>query len=264
MTAGEFHHVDWMAGMTDDEGAYRAHAFFADMKGVREFEEGFEKFGPMMFGLHDGQSEAPKVMAQKVKEFYWGAKELEREEASSLVDAITDSGFSHPIDTSVKIHFLKSSSPVFVYPFGYRGQHSLTHLKLDSFPPQIEKTDMHYGVANGDDLMYLFPVLQGLFRPLEAEDLKFSHRMIELLTTFAREGKPKITMGREIPPFEWKSVDPQNISHLNLGNQMDMEVGLPNHRRVSFWQTMPVYWNSDRENYKPAPPPRAAPHGGEL
>ena len=149
MTAGEFHHVDWMAGMTDDEGAYRAHAFFADMKGVREFEDSFEKFGPLMFGLHDGQSEAPKVMAQKVKEFYWGAKELEKEEASSLVDAITDSAFSHPIDISVKIHFLKSSSPVFVYHFGYRSQNSLTHLKLDSFPPQIEKTDMHYGVANG-------------------------------------------------------------------------------------------------------------------
>ena len=100
MTAGEFQPVAWMAGMTDDEGAYRAHAFWADMKGVREFEESFEKFGPMMFGLHDGQSEAPKVMAQKVKEFYWGAKELEREDASSLVDAITDSAFSHRWSTS--------------------------------------------------------------------------------------------------------------------------------------------------------------------
>ena len=31
------------------------------MKGVREFEEQFEKLGPLMFGLHDGHSEAPKV-----------------------------------------------------------------------------------------------------------------------------------------------------------------------------------------------------------
>ena len=57
--------------------------------------------------------------------------------------------YSHPIDTSVKIHFLKSEAPVFVYHFTYRGQHSLTHLKLNSHPVQIEKTDMHYGVANG-------------------------------------------------------------------------------------------------------------------
>ena len=140
----------WMAGMTDDEGAYRAHSFFNDMPGVREFEENFEKYGPLMFGLHDGQSEAPKVMAQKVREFYWGSKEIDREDAAAVVDALTDSGYTHAVDTSVKIHFLKNIAPVFVYHFGYRGAHSLTHLKLDSHPPQIHKTDMHYGVANGN------------------------------------------------------------------------------------------------------------------
>jgi hypothetical protein len=54
------------SGLTDDEGAARGTAFFADMAGVREFEENFEKYGPLMFGLHDGQSEAPKIMAKRV------------------------------------------------------------------------------------------------------------------------------------------------------------------------------------------------------
>ena len=53
-------------GITDDEGATRGAAFFADMAGVRDFEENFEKYGPLMFGLHDGQSEAPKIMAKRV------------------------------------------------------------------------------------------------------------------------------------------------------------------------------------------------------
>ena len=34
--------------------------------------------------------------------------------------------------------------------------------------------------------MYLFPILSGLFRPLPPDDLVFSHRFIELLTSFAR------------------------------------------------------------------------------
>ena len=93
-----------------------------------------------------------------------------------------------------------------------------------------------------------------------------------------------------VADFEWQPVIASNISHLNIGNQMDMDQvtiintintitiintvikmkammvlqGLPNHRRVSFWQSMPVFWNSDRSNYKPAPPPTMAPHGGEL
>ena len=53
-------------------------------------------------------------------------------------------------------------------------------------------------VLTGDNLAYLFPVLQGLFRPMEADDLKFSHRMIELLTTFAKEGKPRINMALQV------------------------------------------------------------------
>ena len=116
----------------------------------------------------------------------------------------------------------------------------------------------------GDDLIYLFPVLQGLFRPLEGDDFKFSQRLVELLTTFANNGQPSINMGDKVGQFEWSPVNPANISHLNIGNQMDMEQGLPNHRRVSFWQSMPVWWNANRDNYKPAPPPARAPHGGEL
>jgi len=264
MTTGGFQHLPWIVGITDDEGADRGHAFFADMRGVREFEEKFETLGPLMFGLADGQSEAPKIMAKKVKDFYWGDEALGEENAESLVNAISDSSYAHPIDTASKIHFMRSSDPVYVYHFTYRGEHSITHLKPNTYPPRIEKSDRHYGVANGDDLTYLFPVLQGLFRPLNNDDLKFSHRLIQLFTSFARDGSPKIKMGEGVPDFEWHPVVASNMSHLNLGNQMDMDQGLPNHRRVSFWQSMPVFWNSDRANYAPAPPPTMAPHGGEL
>ena len=61
MTSGNFQHVPWITGITDDEGATRAYAFFEDMEGVREWEEKFAELGPLVFGLHDGQSEAPKV-----------------------------------------------------------------------------------------------------------------------------------------------------------------------------------------------------------
>ena len=51
----------------EEEYDFRGHAFFADQRGVHEFEEKFETLGPLMFGLADGQSEAPKIMAKKVK-----------------------------------------------------------------------------------------------------------------------------------------------------------------------------------------------------
>jgi len=254
MTSGNFQHIPWIVGVTDDEGATRAAAFFADMAGVKEFEDKFEKYGPLMFGFHDGQSEAPKVMAKKVKDFYLGEKPMDLTIASNLVDAISDSSYAHPIDTAAKIHAMKSAAPTFVYHFGYRGKHSLTHIKPNEYPPALTEPSHHYGVGNGDDLMYLFPIHLGLFRPLPSDDIMFSHRVTELLATFARTGRPSATMGEDSPPFEWSPADPANIAHLNIGNIMRMDQGLPNHRRMSFWQSMPTYWNADRSNYKPAPP----------
>lgn len=161
---GNFQHIPWITGLTDDEGAFKASAFFSDMKSVREFESEFEKLGPLMFGLHDGQSEAPKVNAQKVRDYYWGGKELDKDNSKRLVDAISDSSYSHPIDTASKIHAMRSQSNVYVYHFGYRGVNSLTELDTDNYPPKIVQKDTVYGVGNGDDLMYLFPILSGTFR----------------------------------------------------------------------------------------------------
>ena len=61
-------------------------------------------------------------------------------------------------------------------------------------------------------------------------------------------------MGEDVAPFEWNPVRANNATHLNIGNEMSMDLGLPNHERMNFWQQMPVYWNADREGYKPAPP----------
>lgn len=255
MREGNFQHIPYITGITDDEGATRASAFFSDMSGVREFEEDFEKLAPLMFGFHDGQSEAPKVMSKKVKDFYWAEKSLDRDVASSLVDAISDSSYAHPIDTTGKLHAMKSAAQVYIYHFGYRGQHSLSHVLPNEYPPKLVNPDINYGAGNGDDLMYLFPILQGLFRPLPAEDLVFSSRYVDLITSFAKTGKPEIEMGSEVKPFQWDPVNTLNISHLDIGNLMEMDQGLPNNRRMSFWQSMPVYWNCDRANYLPAPPP---------
>ena len=68
----------------------------------------------------------------------------------------------------------------------------------------------------------------GLFRPLPSDDIAFSMRMVELLTSFAKTGKPSIVMGEEQPPFIWDHVNAANASHLNIGNMMMMDqVPLP-------------------------------------
>ena len=90
------------------------------------------------------------VMAKKVKDFYLGGKKLDQEQAGNLVDAISDSSYAHPIDTAATIHAYKSAAPVFVYHFGYRGKHSLAHIKPNTNPPELYTPTHHYGVSITD------------------------------------------------------------------------------------------------------------------
>ena len=226
---------------------------------------------------------------------------MTRQNAKGLVNAISDSSYAHPIDTAAKIHAIKSQEPIYMYHFGYKGTNSFSQLDTDNYPPRKVLTDMvfEFGVGNGDDLLYLFPVLSGTFRPLPHEDLIFSQRYIHLLMTFAKTGRPVISMdilkgvefeldekGNPVtttttttttttkkPPvtpgnysetitttttektlFEWEPVHASSATHLDIGNIMKMDEGLPNHERMAFWIQMPSYWNCDRSAYKPAPP----------
>ncbi len=101
---------------------------------------------------------------------------------------------------------------VFVYHFGYRGQNSQTQLDVYNWPPKVVPKPVSFGVGNGDDLIYLFPVLSGTFRSLPHDDLIFSQRFIQLLTSFAKDGQPRIKMSdpndeTKIPDFIWHPVN---------------------------------------------------------
>ena len=67
MKQGNFQHIPWIVGITDDEGAFKVSSMFHDLKSLNELDDQFEKLGPLIFGFHDGHSEAPKIMAQRVK-----------------------------------------------------------------------------------------------------------------------------------------------------------------------------------------------------
>ena len=250
---GSYTHVPWIVGITDDEGAFKASALMHDQKAIRELEEGFDRLGPYLFGFHDGQCEAPKIHSQQIKDYYWGNNEINFSNFKDFVNAISDSAYSHPVDTAAKLHAMKSMEKVYMYHFGYHGKNSHTELDINNYPPKIVEKEVNFGVGNGDDLIYLFPVLSGTFRPLPHEDLVFSERLIKLFVSFISTGTPKLQMeaGHE---FVWNPVQASNATHLNIGNEMEMDHGLPNHERMNFWQTLPIYWNSNRDNYAPAPP----------
>lgn len=89
---------------------------------------------------------------------------------------------SLPKDRSVLDYLEKQSSPVYYYNLAYRGSASFSIIFGDA------KND--YGVSHADELQYLFPVGEQLFKdiPLSEKD----RRMIDIITSlwvnFAKSG----------------------------------------------------------------------------
>ncbi len=129
---GSYTHVPWITGITDDEGAFKASALMHDMKAMKELEQDFEKLGPLIFGFHDGQCEAPKIHAAQIKDYYWQG-EIDFQNLQGFVNAISDSAYAHPVDTAAKLHAMKSNEDVFVYHFGYHGKNSHTNLNVNRY-----------------------------------------------------------------------------------------------------------------------------------
>merc|ERR1719342_653542 len=178
MEKGRFRHNSWLTGITDDEGATRASAMFAESEDVKELETNFDLLAPLLFGLTDSSSS----LGSKIKEYYFGSEAIS---SSHMVDALSDSSFSYPMITSLR-HHAQNGANVFLYHFSYKGKYSQSRLIPNMYPPSLYDPAEDYGVGNGDDLIYLFPVHFGIFQNMPEEDLKVSKKLIELLISFVK------------------------------------------------------------------------------
>lgn len=73
----------------------------------------------------------------------------------------------------------------------------------------LTKDDQYFGVSHVDDGLYMFPdIVPGI--KLDANGLKIKEIMLDLLTSFAKTGKPAI---RNI---NWKPTKGDQLTYLNI------------------------------------------------
>lgn len=94
----------------------------------------------------------------------------------------TDAWFYIAADEAVRDHLKLFSSPVYYYYFAYRGSVSFSRIFGD------EKED--YGVSHADELQYLFPVGEQLFKDvtLSEDDQRIIDVVTALWFNFAKSG----------------------------------------------------------------------------
>lgn len=101
-----------------------------------------------------------------------------------LTMCCTDKYFFHPLLQVLRNRVKNTLHPLYFYQFNYRGTFSFSSL--------VTGNEIDYGVAHGDELVYLFsPSVLGKSAgdaSMSENDLKVVKAMVELWTSFAATG----------------------------------------------------------------------------
>lgn len=173
----------------------------------------------------------------------------------------SDAWFNHAAYTSVRNYLAKQSSPVYYYYLAYKGSASFSIIFGDP--------NNDYGVSHADELQYLFPVGEQLFKNISLS--KQDHKMVDIITNlwynFAKFGWVKLFHSNilfkieinvfvhrnerfifsnptpevsEDIPIKWKPVRTQALEYLHIGqDNIRMSENLIS-ERMKFWESLPV------------------------
>lgn len=73
------------------------------------------------------------------------------------------------------------------------------------------------GVAHSDDLIYLFPYPQDSSK-FNEDDTKMAQTLVDLWTSFAIDGTPKLSTNNGVNPFQWKPLQGKLIEIEKIQN----------------------------------------------
>ncbi|XP_060814384.1 carboxylic ester hydrolase [Bombus pascuorum] len=240
---GRMSDIPWMTGIMSEEGSLVVPGLYGRNNGelVKKLNENFLDFAPMtlLFDETCRKGEEKRVGA-KIRKFYFDQAAIDNSTRFQLINMISDSWFTHAARTSVRDYLEKQSSPVYYYYLSYRGSASFSRIFGD--------INNNYGVSHADELQYLFPVGEQLFKdiPLSEKDLEMVDVLTSLWFNFANSGNPTPETSEQIP-IKWKPVRTQNLEYLHIGqDDIRMSENLLR-ERIDFWENLPVREDFDTQ-----------------
>nr|WAJ59855.1 carboxylesterase [Apis mellifera] len=228
--------IPWMTGITSQEGSLVAPALYGRNNGalIKKLNKDFSNIAPITLLYEDTCSkDKQKRMTSEIRKFYFGDGPIDTSTRFKVIDMYSDAWFNHAAYTSVRNYLAKQSSPVYYYYLAYKGSASFSIIFGDP--------NNDYGVSHADELQYLFPVGEQLFKNISLS--KQDHKMVDIITNlwynFAKFGNPTPEVSEDIP-IKWKPVRTQALEYLHIGqDNIRMSENLIS-ERMKFWESLPV------------------------
>jgi len=259
MQVGQIQPVPFLVGAAESEGIWRAVNYLTQDEVMMEFVQKFGEIAPHALGLVGQVNEGQMMpVISKIRDYYLSAMTKEEDLKKRLekvvygmIQMLGDTMFNHPIDRMVKMQGNKAYSPVWVYQYNYKHNHSLAYFDVAN-PGQVFKPELT-GInraTHGHEISMLFPAFEDLMGPLSDEETKQSRKFVKFIAEFALRGHPKHDGKYEYS--EWEPVADGQLTHFVFGKYSGTQKGMPFQHRMKWWNEMPVYWKKD--SAPPLPP----------
>ncbi|KAF5304023.1 hypothetical protein FQA39_LY01808 [Lamprigera yunnana] len=221
---GAVHDVPWVSSATTDEGLL-IFMFLKDQ--LKTLEDKWNENLPYILEFHDKVDDSDKSpVSEKIKDFYKSGDALE---VRDLVKMYGDRLFAQPFERAARMQAKITKSPVYAYLYGHE------HQIKDTPFPRIQGS-----VGHGEDGFLLYDMnFQGMsLKPegLSAEDETVKDFFVEMVTSFAEEGVPKIN------GIDWSPVSGgKNFEYLFLKTADSINMKYEEELTpLSFWNSLPL------------------------
>ncbi|XP_022905582.2 venom carboxylesterase-6-like [Onthophagus taurus] len=223
---GEVQDLPWLVALATEEGLFPAGFYYHDLE---EIDKDWENFAPHIFDYNYTVPEKTKKsdVSKKIRSHYFGDGPITFEK---LVKACSDRHFYRGMEKSIKVQRRITNSPIYMFMFAYRGEHSYSELF------HVPNTDK--GVSHGDESLYYLNTNQ--FGKLNENDEKVKDVMLKILTSFMKTNKPMLD------DFDWKPISKGKLDYFyfNGFENFKMEVG-DDLGSNAFWKSLGLKENED-------------------
>ncbi|KAF5273122.1 hypothetical protein FQA39_LY07612 [Lamprigera yunnana] len=220
--SGDYNHVPIIIGFTSLEGM--VVDFFGENVPNTYIIDDFEEIVPYELNIDRG-SKLSKIIANKIKKFYYGPYDCSKEYEHQYYMLVGDLTITWPTLFSARIFTSTTDKPVYLYRISIESTLSIYKKMRENNCP---------GVCHGDDLGYFFKcVMAPSIIPGSVEDLTI-RRCVTLWSNFAKYGNPNPLQLDSLINVCWKPVWNNTLNYLEIGDNLTTGIN-PEENRMKFW-----------------------------
>ncbi|CAH1398685.1 unnamed protein product [Nezara viridula] len=206
--------VPLLTGMTSGEGLLRTRYFLEFDMDFKWYNDNFEKVAPISF-QYVASASNPEEVTKKIKQYYFGNKQITAEDWLNITTAYSDSWFTAGIMDAANKH----SGDVYFYYFDYIGEYSYTP----------KNKSLAIGTGHSEEVLYIW--YKDFAPNLKGKDLELSKKLVKIWTNFVKYGKPVL------PDSNWPTWTKKK-HYLNIGQSgFKINEGLCE-SRYNFWSSL--------------------------